>query len=145
MKSFLILFLFCSHLVTGQDTLLWWENNGTIKRSQLLENKSFQLIDENGAISYSRIFSFNCRFQKPNSEPKSFTICDSILDYETENYEWITGEYEQFSGNKFPDCLSPTLESLPVGTMLYFDQFISICPDCIARKRSFKFHFTLIE
>jgi hypothetical protein len=145
MKSLLIIFLLCSHWVTAQDTLLWWENNGSIKRSQLFENKPFLLSRESGSARSASIFSFSCQYQEPNSEKKSFSICDSTFNHDTEVNVWVEGEYEQFSGNKFPDCLLPFLESLPVGTILYFDHFISICPDCVARRRSFKFHFTLIE
>lgn len=130
---------------SGKDTLFWWKNTGTISHSQLLENIPFVLNNESGFTIFSEMIQFHCRYQKSNSEIKSFPICDSTFNYDTELYERVPGEYEQFTGNKFPDCLLSFFKFLPVGTILYFDQFVSICPDCVARKLPIKFQMIIIE
>jgi len=131
---------------TGIDTLSWW-SIGTISHSELKENRTFQVINESGYTIYASIIGFGCHYQLPGSgsDIQSFSICDSTLNYDTEIYEWIPGEYESFRGNQFPDCTLSFLNSLPTGTILYFDRFISICPSCIAQRRSWEFQLKLVN
>jgi hypothetical protein len=149
--KFLFFALFLSHLAIGQnfvsnrDTLSWWKNPETINHSQLIENKPFLFIDWDGLTNTSRIIHFNCRYKIPGSKIESFSKCDSTFNFDKEINEWIQGEYEQFNGNAFPDCLSPFLQSLPIGPILYCDTFLTICPDCIARKRHWSFQATIIN
>ncbi|MGV3609793.1 MAG: hypothetical protein ACO1N0_02515 [Fluviicola sp.] len=149
--KFLFFSLFLSHLAIGQnvvsnrDTLSWWKNPETINHSQLIENKPFLFIDWDGLTNTSRIIHFNCRYKIPGLNIESFSKCDSTFNFDKEINEWIQGDYEQLNGNAFPNCLLPFLQSLPIGTILYFDDFITICPDCIARKRHWAFQATIID
>lgn len=130
---------------TGIDTLSWWKVNEKISRNQLKENRPFIVMNESGYTVSSSIIGFRCRYQIPGSSIQSFSICDSTFNNDTELFEWIPGEYESFGGNQLPNCIITFFDSLPNETILYFDRFITICPDCVARIKPWILHIKLVD